>query len=445
MLNAPAAFHVLAKPTGAICNLACRYCFFLKKERLYPGSRFRMTDEVLEEYIRQYLQAQGIPEVTVAWQGGEPTLMGLDFFRRSIELERDHRRTGTIIRNTMQTNGVLLDDEWCEFFRYNDFLVGLSLDGPGELHDAYRVDKRGRPTFHRVMRGLRLLQKHGVEFNILAAVHAANGDHALEVYRFLRDEAGVRFIQFIPIVERDSDRGFQEGKTVTDRSVKAEQYGRFMIDVFDEWVRRDVGRVFVQLFDVALAAWVGAPPALCAFSPTCGNAAVLEHNGDLYSCDHFVEPEHLLGNIMVTPLAALLASDKQQEFGRNKLDLLPGYCRQCEMRFVCHGECPKNRFMEAPDGEPGLNYLCAGLKSFFVHVDRPMKIMASLLGQGRAPAEVMQILADGGGQWEARFAGAGRNDPCPCGSGLKFKRCHGRVEGGESVESYQSRNDLDAD
>ena len=429
MMNIPPAFHVLAKPTGAVCNLACRYCFFLRKERLYPGSRFRMTHEVLEEYIRQYIQAQPVPEVTIAWQGGEPTLMGLDFFRRSIELERKYGKAGTTIRNTMQTNGVLLDDEWCQFFRQNQFLIGLSLDGPREVHDAYRVDRRGNPTFDRVMRGLRLLRQHKVDFNILGTVHAANGDHPLEVYRFLKGEAGAQFIQFIPIVERENDNGFQEGNTVTDRSVDAEQYGRFMSQVFDEWVRQDVGRVFVQLFDVSLAAWVGAPPALCVFSPTCGNAPVLEHNGDVYSCDHFVEPKHLLGNVKVSPLAALLNSEKQQGFGRSKLDMLPRYCRECEVRFVCHGGCPKDRFVETPDGEPGLNYLCRGLKAFFQHIDRPMRIMASLLCQGRAPAEVMHVLSSEEAQLQARFGEAGRNDLCPCGSGIRFKRCHGQAEG----------------
>lgn len=431
--KAPPAFHVLAKPTGAVCNLDCKYCFFLTKERLYPGSRFRMADDVLETYIRQLIEAHRTPEVTISWQGGEPTLMGLDFFRRVIELEEKHKKPGMTVRNTMQTNGVLLDDKWGAFFREHGFLIGLSVDGPRELHDAYRVDKGGHGTFDRVLRGLRVLQKHQVDVNILTTVHAANADHPLEIYRFFRDEAGADFIQFIPVVERDNDSGFQEGATVTDRSVTAEQWGRFLIAVFDEWVRRDVGRVYVQMFDVALGNWAGAPPTLCVFSPTCGNALALEHNGDLYACDHYVEPNYLLGNIKERPMVDLVGSPSQRRFGRDKLDTLPGYCRRCEVRFACHGGCPKNRFIATPDGEPGLNYLCAGYKAFFTHVDRPMRIMTWLLKKGRAPAEVMRILAAEAAKEAAKegkgapaFAGAGRNAPCPCGSGRKFKQCHGR-------------------
>jgi uncharacterized protein len=298
-------FHLLAKPTGAACNLGCKYCFFLSKKNLYPGSSFRMSDDLLETYIRQYMEAQQIPQATIAWQGGEPTLMGLDFFRRSIQYQQKYRRQGMIIQNTMQTNGTLLDDEWCEFFHDNNFLIGLSLDGPKKLHDAYRVDKIGRPTFDKVMRAARLLRKHKVDFNILTTVHSANGDYPLEVYRFLRDEVKTNFIQFIPIVERDNDTGFQEGDKVTDRSVKAEQYGRFLIDVFDEWTKRDVGKIFVQIFDIALASWSRAPPGICAFSETCGTAMAMEHNGDMYACDHFVEPKYFLGNIKEKNMALL--------------------------------------------------------------------------------------------------------------------------------------------
>jgi uncharacterized protein len=325
------------------------------------------------------------------------------------------------ISYSIQTNGTLLDDEWCAFFREHNFLVGISIDGPPELHDTYRVDKGGRPSSRRVLRGLAYLKKHSVDFNILCTVHAVNGDHPLEVYRYFRDDLGAQFLQFIAIVERDNETGFQEGNQVTGRSVKAEQYGRFLISIFDEWVRRDVGSVFVQHFDVALAAWVGAPPAICVFSPTCGTALALEHTGDLYACDHFVEPNYLLGNICETPMAELVASEKQLRFGQDKLDMLPAYCRACQVRFACHGACPKNRFIETPDGEPGLNYLCAGYKAFFEHVDRPMRIMASLLRQNRAPAEIMQIEA----QLQAAFARARPHDPCPCGSGRIFKACHG--------------------
>lgn len=390
-----AAFHVLAKPTGAICNLDCKYCFFLSKEELYPDSRFRMSEAVLERYIRQRLESQP-QEATIAWQGGEPTLMGLKFFRRVMELTQQYRRPGQEIQHTLQTNGTLIDAQWCEFLREHHFLVGLSIDGPRALHDAYRVDKRGRPTFDKVERAARLMQQHGVEFNVLCTVHAQNADRPLEVYRYLRDELGARFIQFIPIVERVNSDGrtlLQEGTTVTERSVKPETWGRFLIEIFDEWVRRDVGTVFVQMFDAALASWVGAPPALCIFGETCGDAVALEHNGDVYSCDHFVEPNYLLGNIATATLSDLVASPRQRAFGRAKRDSLPKYCRECSVRFACHGECPKNRFTLTPDGEPGLNYLCAGYKAFFTHIDRPMRMMAGLLRQGRYADEAMNLLA----------------------------------------------------
>lgn len=382
-----------------------------------------MSDELLEAYIRQYIEAQQIPQATIAWQGGEPTLMGLEFFRRSILYQEKYRRPDMTIQNTMQTNGTLLDDEWCEFFHDNNFLIGLSLDGPKKLHDAYRVDKTGRPTFDKVMKAARLLRKHKVEFNILTTVHAANGDYPMDVYRFLRDEVKANFIQFIPIVERDNDTGYQEGDKVTDRSVKAETYGRFLIETFDEWVRKDVGRIFVQIFDAALAAWAGAPSGICVFSETCGTAMAMEHNGDMYSCDHFVEPKYLLGNIGEKNMASLASSEKQRRFGQNKLDSLPKYCLRCEVLFACHGECPKNRFIKAPDGEPGLNYLCEGYRAFFRHIDGPMRFMAHELRQGRAPANIMDHMKSG------KISGVvfkpGRNDPCPCGSGLKFKKCHG--------------------
>ena len=408
----PPAFHVMLKPRGPVCNLGCAYCYYLSKDGLYPGSDFCMSDEVLESFTRQYIAAQRAPEVTFGWQGGEPLLMGLDFFRRAVALQDKHRKPGMRVVNALQTNGTLLDDAWCRFFREHDFLVGLSLDGPREAHDAYRADKGGRPTFDRVMTGLALLREHGVEFNILATVHAANADRPIEVYRFLRDEVDARFIQFIPIVQR-------EGGGVSARSVVAEQFGRFLIAVFDEWVRRDVGRVFVQIFDVALAAWVGAPPGLCVFDETCGNALVLEHNGDLYACDHFVDPHYRLGNILQTPLVDLVGSERQRRFGLDKRDALPETCRVCEVRFVCNGGCPKNRLQ-------GLNYLCEGYKAFFQHVDGPMRFMAAELEARRPPANIMHHLAQREAELERRFAQANRNDPCPCGSGLKFKHCHGK-------------------
>jgi uncharacterized protein len=419
----PPRIHVLAKPTGAICNLACSYCFFLDKELLYPGSRFRMSDEVLENYIRQLIAAHSSPQVTVAWQGGEPTLMGIDFYRRAIELQEKYRKPGMVFENTMQTNGTLLDDEWCRFFNENNFLIGISIDGPRELHDAYRVDKKGEGTFDRVMQGLRLLQKHNVEYNVLTTVNRVNADYPLEVYRFLRDEAGTDWIQFIPVVERinGGERTlYQRGDTVSDRSVQPEQFGCFLSRIFDEWVRNDVGKIFVQTFEASARRWLGLPSGMCVFEETCGMGLALEHNGDLYSCDHFVEPGYLLGNIMEKEILELAASERQHIFGQNKRDMLPQVCRECDVLFACRGECPKNRFLATPAGEPGLNYLCEGWKTFFRHINFPMQVIAGLIRRGYPASEVMKVLS-----MEDAFARAGRNEPCPCGSGLKFKRCHG--------------------
>lgn len=412
MAKPPPSFHLLAKPTGSICNLDCKYCFFLSKEMLYPGDRFRMADELLETYIRQLLESHHTPEVTIAWQGGEPTLMGLDFFKRSVELAERYRQPWQRVQHTVQTNGVLLNAKWAAFFKEHGFLVGLSVDGPRELHDRYRVDKRGNGSFDRVMAGYEHLRAHEVDVNVLCTVHAANQDRPLDVYRFFRDAMGVRFIQIIPVVERTTEtllplanlgwgtKGNQKrplyvqaGNRVTERSVNPEAFGRFLIAVFDEWIVRDVGEVFVQMFDAALANWHGEPPGLCVFSETCGLALALEHNGDLYSCDHYVEPAYRLGNITETPMAELVASDRQRAFGLAKRDSLPQYCLNCEVRHACHGECPRNRFMSTPDGEGGLNYLCAGYKAFFNHIDRPMRLMSELLRQGRAPAEASPVLA----------------------------------------------------
>jgi uncharacterized protein len=363
-------------------------------------------------------ESHRVPEVTVSWQGGEPTLMGLDFFKRSVELAEQYKKPNQIITYTMQTNGTRLDDAWAAFFKEHNFLIGLSMDGPRELHNAYRVNKGGQGSFDQVMRGREFLQKHQVEFNILCTVHAANADHPLEVYRFFRDDLGAQFVQFIPIVERTTpemlplaNKGWgktetgqrplyiQDGHMVTHRSVKPKQYGNFLITIFEEWVRRDVARIFVQIFDVSL---------------------------DLYSCDHFVEPDYLLGNIQDTPMIELVASDQQRRFGLDKRDTLPRFCRECEVRFVCNGGCPRNRFLKTEDGEPGLNYLCAGYKLFFNHIDRPMRIMADLLRRGRAPAEIMQWYAVEDVKRAQAFASAKPNDLCPCGSGKKFKQCHGR-------------------
>jgi uncharacterized protein len=386
-MTAPPAFHVMAKPTGARCNLSCDYCFFLKKDQLYPGSSFRMSDEVTEAYIRQTLEAHRVPRVTIAWQGGEPTLMGLDFYRRAVALEKKYARPGMEIENTLQTNGVLLDADWCRFLRENKFLVGLSLDGPRHLHDVYRHDKAGHPVFDRVVRAAKLMQRHRVEFNILCTVNAANSRHPLDVYRFFRDELKTPFLQFIPIVEVDPASG-----QVTDRSVGPGQYGRFLTEIFDEWVRRDVGNMFVLFFDGVLASYLRGQSSLCVLRPTCGDGVALEHNGDVYSCDHFVEPAHLLGNIMETPLGDLVGSEKQQRFGQVKQDTLPRYCLECKYLFTCRGECPKNRIASTPDGEPGLNWLCPGLKAFFAHAERPMQIMAELLRRGRPAGDIMKLL-----------------------------------------------------
>jgi uncharacterized protein len=333
--------------------------------------------------------------------------MGLDFFRRASGLARKYLPSGATLEHTIQTNGVLLDEEWCEFLGENGFLVGLSIDGPQAMHDAYRVDKAGDPTFSQVMRAARLMQEFLVDFNILCTVHNANAKHALEVYRFFRDEVKTQFVQLIPIVERstmefveianagwgDANRRrplyTQNGGLVTDRSVTPEDWGAFLIAVFDEWVAHDVGNVFIQLFESALASWLGLPASLCIFAETCGDALALEHNGDLYSCDHFVEPRFLLGNIKEQHLLELAASDVQRAFGQAKRDTLPRYCRECEVRFACNGECPRNRFIHTPDGEAGLNYLCAGYKAFFQHIDRPMKRMAVLLREGKDAADVM--------------------------------------------------------
>ena len=430
--DTPKAFHLLAKPTGAACNLDCAYCFFLDKALLYPNSKFRMSDTVLEQYLKQLIESHQTDRVTVAWQGGEPTLMGLDFYRRAMALEEKYRRPGMTFLNTLQTNGTLLNEEWCEFFKEHNFLIGLSIDGPRELHDIYRLDKGGRPTFDKVIRGLRLLQQHGIEYNLLTTINRVNADYPLEVYRFLRDEAGTDWMQFIPVVERINPNGrrlYQKGNTVSERSVLPEQFGLFLSTIFDEWVRNDVGRVYVQTFEAAIRHWMGlSSSGMCVFNETCGQGLAIEHNGDLYACDHFVEPDYLLGNIRDEHMIELVASEQQLKFGADKRDTLPQYCLECDVRFACHGECPKNRFIETPAGEPGLNYLCAGFKHFFQHIDRPAKLIVDVMRRGRPAAEVMEILAAEETKLKAALAHANRNDPCPCGSGRKVKQCHGRAK-----------------
>jgi uncharacterized protein len=439
----PRSFHLLAKPTGAACNLDCSYCFFLSKAQLYPGSKLRMDDAGLEAYIRQLMEAQPGPEVAVAWQGGEPTLMGLPFFRRSVELVAQYCRPGVSIQYTMQTNGTRVDDEWAKFFKDNNFLVGLSVDGPRELHDHHRRTKGGGGSFDQVLAGWEALKRHDVDTNILCTVHADNGDHALPVYRFFRDELGARHLQFIPVIERataatidQTAAGWgddhiatrplyvQQGDRAAPRSVGPWQYGAFMTAIWDEWVRRDVGTVFVQAFDVALGNRLGRY-ALCVHAPTCGDALVLEHNGDLYSCDHYVEPDYRLGNIHETPLVELVASPRQRQFGQDKQDTLPRYCRECDVLQQCYGGCPKDRFAKTPNGEPGLNYLCEGYQAFFRNIAPAVDFMAGELLSGRPPAAVMGEMARRDREMTAAVAATGRNDPCPCGSGRKVKHCHG--------------------
>jgi uncharacterized protein len=388
----PRSFHVLAKPAGARCNCACDYCFYLDKAGLYPGSDFRMPEEVMESYIRQIVEAHaGASEVEIAWQGGEPTLLGLDFFRRAAEAGKRHARPGQRVRHSLQTNGLLIDEAWCRFLRENGVLVGLSLDGPRDLHDAFRRDRAGRSVFDRAVRAARLMRRHGVDFNILCTVNAANSRRPLDVYRFFRDELAARYVQLIPIVEPAEEGG---PGPVSPRSVDPEDYGRFLIAVFDEWVRRDVGTMFVTLFDNVLASYVLGESSVCVFRRECGDALALEHTGDLYACDHFVEPRRRLGNIMTEPLARMAASEAQRAFGRAKSAGLPRLCRDCAYLFACHGECPKNRLLRTPDGEPGLNWLCAGLKAFFAHTERPMRMMAELLELGRPASGIVDILAE---------------------------------------------------
>jgi len=377
----PFPFSVMIKPRGALCNLDCAYCYYLDKQSLYPASDGRMPDEVLEAFTRQYLAAHAGQEVVLTWQGGEPLLAGLDFFERALAQQQRYCPPGTRLANALQTNATLLDDAWARFFARHGFLVGVSLDGPPPLHDAYRVDKAGRPTFERVLAGLRALQRRQVAYNILVTVHAANAAHPLQVYRFLRDELEARFIQFIPIVEPDG-READDQVQVSPRSVEPRAYGDFLIQVFDEWRAHDVGQVFVQIFDVALGVWLGQPASLCIFSETCGRGLALEHTGDLYACDHFVQPEYRLGSITQQPLLELVRSAPQRRFGQQKSRGLPRQCRACRVRSICHGECPRNRFRRTPGGEAGLNYLCAGYPAFFTHIDPHMRRMAAAIRSG---------------------------------------------------------------
>lgn len=388
--------YVMAKPAGAACNLRCSYCYYLEKRELYHGSSQQMSDETLERFIREYIEAQTTPMVLFIWHGGEPLLRPIAFYERVMELQERYAE-GKHIDNCIQTNGTLINEAWCEFFREHNFLVGVSIDGTREMHDALRTTPQGGSSFRDVIRGIDLLKRYGVEWNAMATVNAANVEHPLEFYRFFRDELECRYLQFTPVVERTAPdgrllHGAEVGGTVTPHSITAKQWGEFLCTIFDEWVRHDVGHIFVQLFDATLANWVGAPVGVCTMSKYCGGAAAIEHNGDLYACDHFVFPEYRLGNIHDTSLLDMMYGSKLREFGAAKHTSLPRQCRKCRYEFACHGECPRNRFATTSDGEQGLNYLCDGYYAFFEHAHEAMDYMRMQLEKGAAPANVMNWL-----------------------------------------------------
>ncbi|MBD5224422.1 MAG: anaerobic sulfatase-maturation protein [Bacteroidales bacterium] len=390
--------YLMAKPAGAVCNLACEYCYYLEKKDLYSRrERPYMSDATLERYIRTYIEAQTTPSVEFVWHGGEPTLRSLDFFRRAMELQKRYAG-GRAIANCLQTNGTLLTPEWCRFLHDNGWLVGISIDGPAEFHDEYRRTAAGKPTSASVMKGIQLLRQYGVEWNAMAVVNDYNADHPLEFYNFFKN-IGCRYIQFTPIVERLKPDGhlaspLDAGGEVTPMSVAPEQWGSFLCAIFDEWVRKDVGQTFVQIFDSTLANWVGVSPGVCTLDTNCGHAAVMEHNGDVYSCDHFVFPQYRLGNIHSDTVIEMMGSERQLKFGAAKSATLPRQCRECRWLFACHGECPKNRFALTADGEPGLNYLCSGYRRFFSHVAPYMDYMRTELAAHRSPANVMRMVGE---------------------------------------------------
>ena len=434
-LRRPNAFNVMLKPAGPSCNLNCTYCYYLEKSRLYPHSaNLKMSDKILENFTRQFIEAHQVPVVTFTWQGGEPSLMGLDFFRKALAYQKQYAGEKKI-ENSFQTNGTRLNDDWCKFFHDNNFLVGISIDGDEHVHDHYRKTFTGNPSFKRVMKGIDLLHKHSVEFNTLSVVNDYSSKFASETYRFLK-KTGSGFLQFLPAVERISDDAGEKlrlvapsytmGARVTEWSVRPTDFGKFLITIFDEWVRTDVARYYVQIFDTTLANYAGENPGLCVFNDTCGDALVMEHNGDLFSCDHFVYPEYFLGNITQKPLVDLVKSQEQFDFGINKRNSLPRYCLRCDVRFACHGECPKHRIIMSPDGEPGLNYLCEGYKMFFHHVKPYMEFMLKELQNKRPPANVMKWIRNRENQ-VIKPVEPGRNDPCPCGSGRKYKNCCSRA------------------
>ncbi len=392
--------YVMLKPAGAHCNLACKYCYYLEKSHLYQNSlRHLMSDEMLEQFTREYIEAQTMPQVLFTWHGGEPLMRSIDFYKKALALQKKYAH-GKQIDNVIQTNGTLLTDEWCEFFAQNHWLVGISIDGPQEYHDHYRVTPAGKPSWEKVMQGISLLKKHRVEWNAMAVVNAYNAEHPLEFYHFFRDN-GCQYLQFTPIVERLTEH--EDGRTLAsladdrefplaDASVTPQQWGNFLCTIFDDWVRHDVGKTFVEIFDCTLANWMGVLPGICAYSKECGHAGVMEHNGDVYSCDHFVFPEYKLGNIRDQSLIDMLYGEKQQAFSRLKHTSLPRQCKECDMEFACHGECPKNRFEKDKYGEPGLNYLCQGYYQYYTHVAPYMDFMKRELLAQRPPANIMNVL-----------------------------------------------------
>jgi uncharacterized protein len=392
--------YVMLKPAGAHCNLACKYCYYLEKNKLYPtAQRHLMSDEMLEQFTREYIEAQTMNQVLFTWHGGEPLLRSIDFYRKALSLQQKYAG-GRRIDNVIQTNGTLLTDEWCEFFAQNHWLVGISIDGPQPDHDHYRLTAAGKPSWQKVMQGIKLLKKHGVEWNAMAVVNAYNANHPLEFYRFFK-ENGCQFLQFTPIVERQTRH--EDGRTLasladkneiplSEASVTPEQWGYFLSAIFDEWVRKDVGKIFVEIFDCTLANWMGISPGICAYSKECGHAGVIEHNGDVYSCDHFVFPEYKLGNIRDHSLIDMLYGEQQQEFSRLKHSSLPRQCKECDMEFACHGECPKNRFMKDKYGDSGLNYLCPGYYHYYQHVAPYMDYMKQELMAQRPPSNIMKVV-----------------------------------------------------
>lgn len=392
--------YVMLKPAGAHCNLACKYCYYLEKNKLYPtAQRHLMSDEMLEQFTREYIEAQTMNQVLFTWHGGEPLLRSIDFYRKALSLQQKYAG-GRRIDNVIQTNGTLLTDEWCEFFAQNHWLVGISIDGPQPYHDHYRLTAAGKPSWQKVMQGIKLLKKHGVEWNAMAVVNAYNANHPLEFYRFFK-ENGCQFLQFTPIVERLTRH--EDGRTLasladkdeislSEASVAPEQWGYFLCAIFDEWVRKDVGKIFVEIFDCTLANWMGISPGICAYSKECGHAGVMEHNGDVYSCDHFVFPEYKLGNIRDHSLIDMLYGEQQQEFSRLKHSSLPRQCKECDMEFACHGECPKNRFMKDKYGDSGLNYLCPGYYHYYQHVAPYMDYMKQELISLRPPSNIMKVV-----------------------------------------------------